>query len=410
MSRGNFFAIDMRTWGLVCDAGDLNQAIAYLVLAQGTGADNRSTSWSVESLKTYAGISFERGKSAIESLCAAGFLRHAETSTRFKPRYELLTHVEIHLIMRALARASKEAKLRKLTSWQRSVFDRVLSGEKPSGRQRAQRDELEFLLRLGLIERSAGSFRITPDPPDPPEPQAEPQLIFLPNELVTGTDRGEDSPVKRLRAAGDIWALRLLVDLYDSHNLRDDGGISPRVIRASYEREGIGAKGLCTIWSFDWQGLSASWSDGPLAPHRARAPGHDEANKLLWTSVSALQYQGLLGFVPHLWTADPTSDGSGAEIVHPYGLHDSVSLQIEIDVAAAAHATAEAMLPDFKVQQGAYAHLAPITRAMPNVQMVGIGRLLYRPKTKRTSQWFSEVNDLCARWIRRYDEIHRDAS
>src|SRR5262249_40951542 len=46
MAGKGFFAIDRRTWGEICDARTISEAAAYLVLAAGTGADNRSTSWS----------------------------------------------------------------------------------------------------------------------------------------------------------------------------------------------------------------------------------------------------------------------------------------------------------------------------------------------------------------------------
>ena len=40
-----FFAIDRRAWARVCALG-LNAAVAYLVVACGTGGDNRTTSLS----------------------------------------------------------------------------------------------------------------------------------------------------------------------------------------------------------------------------------------------------------------------------------------------------------------------------------------------------------------------------
>jgi hypothetical protein len=40
--RGGFFAVDRRAWALVCGLG-MNPAVAYLVLAHGTGGDNRTS-------------------------------------------------------------------------------------------------------------------------------------------------------------------------------------------------------------------------------------------------------------------------------------------------------------------------------------------------------------------------------
>jgi hypothetical protein len=59
--RGGFFVIWPDTWAAVCNLG-LNEAVAYLVLAQGTAGNNRTTSWSAESLHKYTGIAWVRGK------------------------------------------------------------------------------------------------------------------------------------------------------------------------------------------------------------------------------------------------------------------------------------------------------------------------------------------------------------
>src|SRR4051812_29531103 len=49
-AEGIFFAIDNRLWERVCALG-LNEAVAYLVQARGTGRDNRTTTWSVEAIE-----------------------------------------------------------------------------------------------------------------------------------------------------------------------------------------------------------------------------------------------------------------------------------------------------------------------------------------------------------------------
>src|SRR5271154_4707137 len=82
---GEFFAIDSGIWAKLTAAG-MNEAVAYLVLACGTGRDNRTTSWSSQALHNYAGISWENGRAAIERLAKRGLIRYAESHTRFKPR------------------------------------------------------------------------------------------------------------------------------------------------------------------------------------------------------------------------------------------------------------------------------------------------------------------------------------
>ena len=80
------FAIDRRLWGLACDLG-LNAAVAYLVLACSSGADNRTTSWSAKSIEEYTGIGRIRAPRAIEALKDAGLLTQIKSGTR--PRYVL---------------------------------------------------------------------------------------------------------------------------------------------------------------------------------------------------------------------------------------------------------------------------------------------------------------------------------
>ena len=67
--RGGFFAVDRRAWEKVCDLG-LNPMVAYLVLARGTGADQRTTAWSVNAVEAYTGIGRPRAKGAIDALAS----------------------------------------------------------------------------------------------------------------------------------------------------------------------------------------------------------------------------------------------------------------------------------------------------------------------------------------------------
>jgi hypothetical protein len=332
--RGNFFAVDRSTWGKVCDLG-INEAAAFLVLACGTGADNRFTSWSTQALHKYAGVSWEHGKSAIETLLDGDFVRRAQGHTLNKPRYELLSV------------ATKKANPR------------------------------------------------------------EDSLIWLPNSIVTGTGKGEDSPVRRLRSAGDVWALRLFVDLYHAQNLRDDGGISPQVICQCYEREQIGEQGVYKVWGFRPTRLQLSWK-GPFAAHQKRQheSGRDHP---AWESVRLLQQMGLLTFVPHIFESDIPS----AEMQHPYGIGTKGEEPIEAEIGAAADAAARVMCPEWMVSQAeeeGYEHFCPVLRTQPNTQMIGVARLRYRPHTSRTAAWFAQLQQSGEDWVRRYQELECTAS
>jgi hypothetical protein len=92
--RGKFFAIDGRAWRFVCKLG-LNAACAYLVLARGTGPDNRTTAWSAHAVENYTAISRSRARATIVALEAAGVLRRVPGRSASKPLYKLAPAHEI---------------------------------------------------------------------------------------------------------------------------------------------------------------------------------------------------------------------------------------------------------------------------------------------------------------------------
>ena len=85
-ARGNFFQVDRRVWLVVSRLG-LNEAVCYLVLARGTGRDNRTSAWSVHSIERYTGISRIRARAALDNLMANGLINQIAEGAR--PRYRL---------------------------------------------------------------------------------------------------------------------------------------------------------------------------------------------------------------------------------------------------------------------------------------------------------------------------------
>jgi hypothetical protein len=85
---GNFFAIDRRRWAQITALG-INPATAYLVLACGSGRDQRTTSWSCHAVETYTGISRTRAKTAVQALVAAEAVR-VTSNKASHPQYEIL--------------------------------------------------------------------------------------------------------------------------------------------------------------------------------------------------------------------------------------------------------------------------------------------------------------------------------
>src|SRR5215470_19294508 len=66
VSRG-FFAIDRGAFRCAA-VGGLNAAVTHLVIARGTGPDNRTTQWSVHSIEQRTGISRPNADKAVKGL------------------------------------------------------------------------------------------------------------------------------------------------------------------------------------------------------------------------------------------------------------------------------------------------------------------------------------------------------
>lgn len=69
MSQGNFFAIGCDEFASACEMG-MRPAVSLLVMARGTGKDNRTTKWSAQAVFQKTGIAWRRAQEAIETLVA----------------------------------------------------------------------------------------------------------------------------------------------------------------------------------------------------------------------------------------------------------------------------------------------------------------------------------------------------
>jgi len=199
MAGEGFFHIDRRIWKLLCDRQDMNMAAAYLCIATGTGGGNRISFWSAQAVEKYTGLHNSRATATIGELIAADFVHRGEKSSQTRPVYELQTY---QTIVEAMLRAAC------VDETLECVTARVRHGSNLSPVDRRGADRL---VKMGVMWREGNRYTL-----DPPAVESAAELIWLPNTLVTGTTQGEASPVKRLRSRGDIWALRLLIDLYQA--------------------------------------------------------------------------------------------------------------------------------------------------------------------------------------------------
>jgi hypothetical protein len=189
--------------------------------------------------------------------------------------------------------------------------------------------------------------------------------------------------------------------LYHAQNLRDDGGISPRIIRTNYERSCIGEQGIFTVWGFKSTQRQIFWS-GPFAAHEASANVAGEHP--VSASIGLLERNGLLSFIPHIFE----NDSSEAEIHHPYGIGTKGEDPIETEIGEAAEAAARAMCPEWLIENAeneGFEYFCPVSQTMPNIEMIGVARLLYRPHTSRTAAWYAQLQASGSSWIAKYQEL-----
>jgi hypothetical protein len=221
------------------------------------------------------------------------------------------------------------------------------------------------------------------------------EAIWLPNTLIDGA-AGEVAPVTKMRQTQDSMALRLLVELYTSQNLREDGGVSPRVVWRAYERERVGEHGADVVWRFHAPREWISWGNPVTSPHHESG---DSPGKGLFRRLAVLARLGLIEWVPYLF------EGPEGEPIHP--LHGESSLPVEVALYEACYDAATRCLTERQYEnaldEGGV--LVPVRAHIEQVQLIGVARLRYRPHTRLTSAWWAEHTARCGQFAQRYEEI-----
>jgi len=388
--RGEFFAIDARTWARACDLG-MNPAVAYLVLACFSARDNAHTNASVNAIEKHTGIARSRAREALLQLIDAGFVRQTHSGT--KPRYELAAFAELPGVMPSPDELALHA--------------RIGEGKAPTLQQHAI---AERLLKRGWATRM--------EPHGPwhakPLPSAEPEPVWLPNALVTGAEN-EASPVERVRQTTDAMCLRLLVDLYSAQNLRDDGGVSRKVIYQKHERTKVGECGEYIVWGFNAVGATYTKWGSRVTDAHYREPTAEEkkANPNTNTAVdffkrlTNLERLGLIDWTPYLCE----SEAAGAEIIHPLRFPGRVASKsqaklwsLEERLAMAADEAGSRLL-NHHHPEASDVYLVPVLRHVERVAVVGVARLHYRPRTRNTSEWWATMQKQGPAWVAKYDAL-----
>jgi len=270
-NKSGFFAIDLRSWDRVCSLG-LNPAVAYLVLARGTSANNETTAWSVHAIENYTGISRSRAHDAIRKLVEADLVQQLRGGTR--PKYNLIPWGQ--------QPGNRVPKREPMSDSQELVFNQIKDGV---GITAKQRSVAYALVRKGWVKKeNTNVYSKCLE-----QPEAKPDWIWLPNELVTGAG-AETPPVERLRQNQDPMTLRLFIDFYHEQNLREDGGISRKFIYQEFDRVEVGQQAQFTIWGFRNEQSFVVWGGPTTVRHITynKALRHKPPNRILKQPLEAL--------------------------------------------------------------------------------------------------------------------------
>jgi hypothetical protein len=382
-SRGDFFAIDRRAWHAACDLG-LNAAVCYLLMARGTGPDNRTTRWSVHAVEGWSGISRPKARVAMDDLIANGLVENLNDS-RTRPKRGLVAG---HLLPQI---ASSHAQL---TKGQEKVVAALPMQGRPAMAAETKA-ALTQLVRRGLVGFD-GTHYVKVD-----LHSEEPDWIWLPNSLLDGAV-DEAPPIENIRMAQDISILRLLVDLYHAHSLSFYGGIPTSLIRGEYHAEEIAHQREYRIWNV-WETDRAVSRDAPFfQPFLREADGKIEAaGKLFWTAFETLQKLGYVHFIGHIFEGS----GADAEIIHPFDFRRApIVTEAESKVECAARRAATALLPEFLRPKYYQEGIVPVRDHIRAIEARGVARLLYRPRTVVTAQWKS-LDGRWDRWTAQYENL-----
>ena len=223
-----------------------------------------------------------------------------------------------------------------------------------------------------LLEIKAGKFpkyKIS-------KPEDDTFLLWLPNELIDGA-ADEVPPITKLRETGNIDLLEKFVRLYGIQDLDSDGGIPRDVAWATFDREKICSIGYFVLYGFS-QEQARAIAKGLFEDYAGKTD--EDGNKGAWIVLSPLIQMGLLEKVYYM----AESSESNAELIYPVGPHGTDDAIREL-----LSWLEEGEGKGFALQAQEHNKQGIALNHIKNAAMVGLFRLRYRPKTRKTSRWWA---------------------
>lgn len=380
--RGHLFLVDVPTFKSVCELG-VDVAAAYLVLAAGTGADNRTSTWSREAINKRTSLNWRKADAAMKKLESAGLLKWLSGKGTRKPRIDL-PPIETRKPMRKHVEA---------------VVSMIESGQLPSTPKEkgaATTGEIDGW----LVRDKDGKLHA----------QRKRPLVkaFLPMELV-GEAFGKNatniaSVIERIRMSRDPLALQLLVDLYALQDLAEHGGVNDYYLYEEFERSKAIATSSLQVWKFYNGSKTCRIRSGPLS-HHWREPTYDEEEEGkngaadFFERLEILEDAGALEWAYYL----KEDDQDDANRIYPIAVsrHGKV-IWDELESIVGSYATrAASALSSDSDDPAEYAErweangpnwfTVPADRLAREATVVGIPRLRHRARTLNASRWWKDL-------------------
>lgn len=212
------------------------------------------------------------------------------------------------------------------------------------------------------------------------KPEDDKFLLWLPNELVDGA-ANEIPPITKLRETGNIGMLEKFVRLYDIQDLDNDGGIPRDIVWSKFEREKICPISHFVLYGFSQEQTLAS-SKGLFVEYAGQVD--EDGNQGAWIILRPLLQMGLLEKVYYM----AESSEPNAELIYPVGPHGTGDAMSELLTWLE-----EGGGGGFALQAKRLSKQGVALKHIKNATMVGLYRLLYRPKTGKTSRWWAKEKE-----------------
>jgi len=385
-----FFAIDLVAFRCAA-VGGLNSAVAHLIMARGTGPDNRTTQWSVHSIEKRTGISRPKAKKAVKDLLQRGIAKQVRDGAH--PIYELM--------------AGDQIPGAPFTIEEQKVIKNV---QDAGGKGSALTPVLSRLEVQGFIYKpKSGRWGYKVNEAAIQE-FIRPVTVWLPNALIDGA-ADEVAPLELIRQTRSLPALRLLIELYAVQFLPSYGGVPYELLKEVFDRAKIGEQGPYVVWGFRPSHHTATTAAFKL--YRPFLSGqftktNDGAVKdaglvgFFWPAVKTLKDLGLVELVGMLLEGGDDE----AEIIHPFPIGDGEFAEREL--ALSATKATRGMITDGQfnwANENGYSHIVPVQKHIANVTMVGIYRLKYRPHTAATAAWYALMQQSASEFLAKYRAI-----